>query len=108
MRRVTNLSITEAAARNLRQEAATFAPRPGEVFALVYMFSFTNPDGTTVAGFEPGYLAGGWPTKNIGPSWLLAELADGTEFHFRPRREWNAHVRYLVDAVGPLFSITPA
>ena len=108
MRRVRNISITETAARRLHDEVGTFWPRPGDVFALIYMFTFTSPDGTRVAGFRPGYMAGSWPLKNLGPSWLLAELADGTEFHFRPRREWNENQQYLVDTVGPLFSIAPA
>ena len=105
MRRVTNISITEEAAVNLRRELATFEPRPCQVFALIYMFRFTNPDGTPVDGFRPGFAAGSWPRKNIGPSWLVAELADGTELCFRPRGDWNLHQNYLVDTVGPLFSI---
>jgi len=105
MRRVTNISITGEAVSNLRREVATFEPRPGEVFALIFMFSFTNPDGTPVDGFRPGFMAGPWPIENIGPSWLVAELTDGTPFHFRPREEWNPRENYLIDAVGPLFSI---
>ncbi len=108
MRRVRNISITAAAAQNLQDRVAAFQPRPGEVFALIYMFTFTNPDGTPVAGFRPGYLAGSWPSRNVGPTWLLAELADRTEFYFRPRREWDENQRYLIDTVGPLFSILPA
>lgn len=107
MRRVSNISITATAARNLRDHVAAFKPRPGDVFALIYMFMFTNSDGTPVAGFRPGYLAGSWPLKNVGPTWLLAELADGTEFHFRPRGDWHENHRYLIDTVGSLFSIEP-
>lgn len=107
---LTNISITDRAAAVLQQEKLAFRARRGDVFALVYMFSFVNADGTIVEGFRPGYMAGPWPVEYLSARWAVARLPDGIEFHFMPRFEWNARARYIMDLVSPsleLFSIGP-
>lgn len=107
---ITNISITDKAATEFLRQRSTFKPRRGDVFALVYMFSFTNADGTAVEGFQPGYAAGPWPVDYLSSRWVVAQLPDGTEFHFMPKFKWSAREWYVVDMAGPvfpLFSIGP-
>ena len=105
MLRVTNISITKRAASVLSREWARFKADPGEAFALIYVSSFTNADGTTVDGFRPGYMAGPLYVKGLGSNWALARLPDGLEFYFNPRFKWSASDRYVVDHNGTLFSL---
>ena len=107
---ITNISISPAATLVLDQERATFKRHGSDVFALIYMFSFINADGTAVADFHPGYTAGAWGAEYLGAKWALARLPHGLEFYFLPRFEWKVHERYVVDIVShryALFSIGP-
>ncbi|WP_186767171.1 hypothetical protein [Devosia ginsengisoli] len=55
MLRITNISISDRAAEVVDRLWVTFRPQePGDVFALAYMSSFTEADGSTVDGFTPG------------------------------------------------------
>jgi hypothetical protein len=110
--RITNIAITPAAHRILREERACFEPRrEGDVFGLVYMFMFTDPDGTPVAGFRPGYSVESVSPVDEGDHWAMAQLIDGPDFVFLPRFEWNPTEQYIVDVASSafrLFSIVPA
>ena len=111
MIRITNIWATDSAYKVLRERRAKFKPRGDDVFALTYMSSFTNRDGTTVEGFRPGYAISPWPLEYISPNWAVVQLPGGTEFHLMPRFKWSARERYIMDLVSPsleLFSIAPA
>jgi hypothetical protein len=63
MIRITNIWATDQAYELLRKERARFRPRyAGEVFAMLYWSSSTEPDGTPVKDFRSGYS-----TLSIGP-----------------------------------------
>lgn len=83
---ITNATISERAAKVLRQQRDHFRPRhAGEVFALFYSPSFINPDGTTVAGFSPGYMVGSQSPDGLGDHWARVWLPAGPEFLFMPK-----------------------
>lgn len=76
---------------------------------MLYSPSFTNPDGTTVTGFRPGYTVGSIPPNGLGDHWALARLPDGLEFLFMPKfkpdgREVSVD---LASDVMAIFSIRP-
>lgn len=80
------------------------------MFALSYTSSFTNPDGTTVKGFEPGWQVCAWSRRYLGPEPLVVRLAHGTEFHLIPRYGWNRQEHYVMDLLSlqhEIYSITP-
>jgi hypothetical protein len=108
MLRITNISITRRAASILRREHARVKLSSGDVFGLVYVFTYTNPDGTIVKGFEPGYMAGPWPINLLTERWAVAHPPDNPEFHFLPRFTWTRDDWYLIDLAGRLFQIGPA
>ena len=71
MIRITNIWATDEAYALLRAERARFRPRrEGEVFAMLYMSSFTEPDGKTVEGFCPALLA----IRSRPSAWLTTGL----------------------------------
>jgi hypothetical protein len=102
---IKNISLTRRAAADFQRQRLAFKAGPGEVFALVWVSSFANADGTAVAGFEPGYMCGPIYSRGLVSPWALAQLPDGSQFHFMPRFQWSAHERYVVDKPGALFSI---
>lgn len=109
MQLITNISITDKAAIALDVLKATFRQRPDEIFALHYMTSFVEADGTTVEGFRPGYTVGSWKYRDA-PMWALARFTSGMEFYFMPKFVWSADERYCVDLVSErhtIFSIGP-
>jgi hypothetical protein len=109
---ITNISVASVASKVLRQQRAKFRPRqPGDVLALLYTSSFTNPDGTTVAGFRPGYMVVSHSPVGLADHWVRARLSDGSDFLFMPKFRWVADEHYVVDMaseVFALFSIEPA
>ena len=105
---IKNIALSERAAPEFRRKRLAFKARPGEIFALVWVFRYVDPDGTTVPGFEPGYMCGPLYSEGLDDNWALARLPDGSQFHFMPRFKWNAQEQYVVDKQGFLFSIGPA
>jgi hypothetical protein len=111
MLRIANISIAAAAATLLRKEKSRVVLSPGGLFALYYVSRYANPDGTPVAGFQPGYMRGQATPPLNWAIWARADLADGLDFIFIPKFTWIANQHYLVDLVGgpfALFSIGPA
>jgi hypothetical protein len=102
---IRNISLTDQAAPAFHRERLAFRADLGEVFALVWVSSYTNADGTAVPGFEPGYMCGPLYSEGLAPPWALAQLPDGAQFYFMPRFAWNAQEHYLVDKQGSLFSV---
>lgn len=106
MIRITNIWATDRAYEVLRELRAKFKPRDrGDVFALVYMSSFTNPDGTTVEGFRPGYTADSHSPEGLSDIWTLAQLIDGPDFLFMPKFKWNPGEEYVVEMASDVFAI---
>ena len=105
---IKNISLAERAAPDFHQKRLAFRADPGEVFALVWVSSYVNAEGVTLPGFEPGYMCGPLYSEGLAPPWTLAQLPDGSQFHFMPRFTWNAQAHYVVDKLGFLFSIGPA
>jgi hypothetical protein len=110
MLRITNINVTAEAAPILWQMRGSVQLRPNDLFALVYMSKFTNPEGVTVPGFVPGYVAYPDPLRNPSSTWVLAHLPNGFEFCFIPKARWDAGQSYAVDiasrsvrtlAIGP-------
>lgn len=104
---IKNISLTERAAEEFYRERLAFKARVGEVFALVWVSSIRDANGAPAPGFEPGYMCGPLYDEGLVSPWALAQLSDGTRFHFMPRFVWNAREQYLVDKRGALFSIGP-
>lgn len=106
MIRITNIWATDRAYQVLREQRAKFKPRyRGEVFALFYMSSVTNADGTTVEGFRPGYTAGSQSPEGLSDIWALAQLIDGPDFLFMPKFKWNPNEEYVVEMASDVFAI---
>jgi hypothetical protein len=111
MRTIENISITARARTALSREFAKASPRAGEVTAMVYVTTFTNPDGTTVSGFVPCYMVGPVAGGSFGDMWAVAHLPALAPLIFMPNFEWHADERYVVDLASPtyaLFTIGPA
>jgi hypothetical protein len=108
MQHVYNISITDRAAKFLREDRARSRLDAGDVLAFGFISRFVNADGSTVHGFEPGYMATAQPASEVSESDLVAQLPDGTVFYFMPKFQWEAEEHYLVDLVGFMFSIGPA
>lgn len=112
IRRVRNIVVTERAARLLTPVIAKIELLPGHVVALTHWVEFRNPDGTTPAGFRPGWRPTAWPFDQIdGNSWLLVQPPNGPEFYLEFRWKWRArpqHVLDLISAEWSLFSIRGA
>jgi hypothetical protein len=108
---ITSVAIDKRASEALRKQADHFEPRvAGEVFALFYSPSFINRDGTTVAGFAPGYMVGSQSPVGLGDHWAKVRLPDGLEFLFMPkfRPDNRPIVIDLISDVFVIFSIRPA
>jgi hypothetical protein len=105
---IKNISLTARAAADFHRARLAFKPDHGEVFALVWVSSYANADGTAVPGFQPGYMCGPLYAHGLASPWALAELPDGSQFYFMPRFRWAAKDHYFVDKQGLLFSIAPA
>jgi hypothetical protein len=107
MKVIDNLAVTSRAAVIFDAEAKKL--RPGEVIALYYMPSFTNADGSTVAGFRPGYTIDRVKDRVFDDPWILAHLPDGLAIRFMPKFRWQDHDSYVLDREsGYTFSIGPA
>jgi hypothetical protein len=107
---VTNIAATGAAIDALDRTKASFKVPDGHVFALSYASAFTNPDGTTVQGFVPGYQISSWPRDHLGRSSLYVLLPQGTSFYLIPRSKWDVerpHIMDLVSVPHEVFSILP-
>lgn len=106
MPHIYNMSITARAADYLAKERARNRWRSGDVLEFGFIPSFTNPDGSMVKGFQPGYMAS-QSTRQNGPSPadLIAHLPDGTVFHFMPKFRWDAAAWYVVDVVGDPYQL---
>ena len=108
---VTNITISEVARRVLDRRKSLFKAGPLGVFALSYTSGFTNPDGTPVRGFVPGWQVCGIALKYLGPDPLVVMLPHGTTFHLMPRLGWEARKRYEMDLLSSeheVYSITPS
>lgn len=103
---VTNISITDRAARLLgRERVERTRLAPDDVFTLDYISSFTEPDGTTVDGFRPGYSAGYARAGDVRADWLRLRLPDGTALCFWPRFGWDAEGHYVLDVISERYAI---
>ena len=108
MQPITNISIADRAAPILRRQYALFQPRErGDVFALAYISSFLNSDGTVVAGFQPGYMRHSLSPARRGDMWMLAEPAGAPRFYFMPKFKWSADEHYLIDVASEVFELLP-
>ena len=110
MRRVENITIAERALATLRAELSACRLGRGDVAVLVYVFTYTNADGTTVQGFWPGYMVGPWPADQLTDRYLELRSPGVVPFYFLPKFAWTAEARYRVDLVAPgarMFSIGP-
>ena len=112
MLRITNISISDRAAEVLDRLWVTYRPQePGDVFALAYMSSFTEADGSTVDGFRPGYTVYSLGLEGLARVWMLAEPAGAPQFYFMPKFDWSADEHYRVELASEAFgtfSIGPA
>jgi hypothetical protein len=77
---VTSMSISAAAAEALERRRASYRLRDSDLLAFSYISAFRNPDGTTVAGFVPGYQISSWPRDHLGRSSVFVLLPQGTSF----------------------------
>lgn len=112
MIRVSNIWASDEAYTLLWRERARFKPRrAGEIFAMLYWSGFTEPDGTTVKGFRPGYSVHSQAPNGLGDHWAMAQLIDGPDFLFMPKFAWRSDEDYLVEVASEMFatfSIGPA
>ena len=112
MQHIHNISITDRAAISLKKVRTRSRLQVKDLLEFGFIGSFTNADGSTVAGFRPGYMASRSGPPGNGPAAgdLFAHLADGTVFHFMPKFKWDPAKWYLVDVTSEpyaLFSIAP-
>lgn len=108
---VTNFAITDAARAVLDRRKTLLKPDPFGVFALSYWASFKEPDGTSVQGFEPGWIGSGVRHQYLGEAPLFVLLPHGTTFYLMPRDGWDENGRYVMDLINTeyeTYSITPS
>lgn len=105
---IKNIALSKQAAPDFHKRRLAFKPRPGEAFALVWVFRYVDANGVTLPGFQPGYMCGPLYSDGLTDDWALAQLPDGSQFHFMPRFKWSEDQNYIVDKQGFLFSIGPA
>lgn len=105
MKAIENITITERARVSLAREFSKASPRGGDVTALVYVSTFTNPDGSSVDGFVPGYMVGPVAGGNFGDMWSVAHLPNLAPIIFMPRFIWRAEDQYVVDTAGYTFAL---
>ncbi len=101
---VESVVVTSRAATALRHERQRVETRAEEVFALIYMASVTNADGTAASGFEPGYVACSWHVTQPSSNWVVARLPDGSAFHFMPRFKLSPSDGIVVDRAGGTYA----
>jgi hypothetical protein len=88
---INNIAISKEAAVVLRKARSAFRPRhTGDVFAMYFVSSFVNADGTAVEGFHPGYEAGRLSLGGLKAQWAKAHLPEGLDFYFMPKFTWRA------------------
>lgn len=104
---IKNIALSEQAAPDFQRKRLAFKAREGEVFALVWVFRYVDAAGVSLPGFKPGYMCGPVYSDGLDDGWALAQLPDGSQFHFMPRFRWSANESYVVDQQGFLFSIGP-
>jgi hypothetical protein len=107
---VASMSITAAAAEALERRRASYSLRDSDVLALSYISAFRNPDGTTVAGFVPGYQISSWPRDHLGRSSVFVLLPHGTSLYLIPRSKWDVDRPHHIDLISvphEIFSILP-
>jgi hypothetical protein len=101
MRRITNILATEEAGRTLRDWRSRHKLPGDQDAALVWVESYTNPGGSTVTGFKPGYMLGPLMKEGRDERWTLAQLSDGTEFYVMPPWfHWDPKSWYLIEKIG--------
>lgn len=100
MLQIENITLTDRAWAIFRQERARHQSISDLSIVLYYMPSFTNPDGTDVAGFAPGYTIDFVTKSPPGDHWIVAKLPDGTTFQFMPKFTLRPDEFYVVDQVS--------
>lgn len=106
MQRITNISATVRAAEILDRHVVMFTPRViGDAFALTFVSSFVEPDGTTVVGFRPCYSADSVSPHSLNAMWALAQPKGAPEFLFMPKFDWRDDELYLVDVASEAFGL---
>jgi hypothetical protein len=109
MLQIDNIIVTDRAWAIFRREQARHQSSARLLIALYYMPTFTNPDGSNVEGFAPGYTIDFVAQPPPGEQWVKARLPDGTAFQFMPKFTWRADESYVVDqASSYTLSISPA
>jgi hypothetical protein len=101
MRKLSDVRISDEALRVLRKEIEDTRLQPGNVIGLVYVKEYVNPNGATVKGFRPGYMAGPWEADQLSDTWAQTQLASGELIYFIPRWKWDAQDPVLIALVAP-------
>jgi hypothetical protein len=101
MNRITNISATEDAGRALRTWQARYKLPNNQDCALVWVESYTEPDGSAVKGFKPGFMLGPIMKEGRDPLWTLAKVSDGAEFYVLPPLfHWRPSAWYLIEKIN--------
>jgi hypothetical protein len=101
---VANISITKSAEATLRQQRSRTRPSADEVLGMTYVEFFTEPDGSTVKGFVPGYQAGSWRMPYITQDWIRVNLS-GMDVYIMPKFKWSPRERYVIDMAGGSYAM---
>jgi hypothetical protein len=70
---------------------------------MLYWSSFTEPDGTMVEGFRPGYSVHSQAPDELNDQWAIAQLIDGPDFLFMPKFRWRSNDEYVVEVASEMF-----
>jgi hypothetical protein len=84
MQNITNISATEEAGLALRAWQQRHKLPHNQDCALVWVESYTEPDGSPVRGFRSGFMLGPLVKDGRDPRWALVRLPDGTELYVLP------------------------
>jgi hypothetical protein len=100
MKQITNISATEEAELALRAWQARHKLPSNQDCALVWVESYTEPDGSTVAGFKAGFMLGPIMKEGRDARWVLARLPEGTEFYVLPQLfHWSPVGWHLIENI---------
>ena len=103
MLHVINVSISNAA-KSIIERQIQKVTAEHKVVGFAYISKFVNPDGSTVAGFRPGYMGSPMPRPMHDSAWLLIR-SGCLSFYLFPHFSWDANEQYRIDHVGGDFAL---
>jgi hypothetical protein len=102
---IANITVTGPATLSLYREVASTRVVENHVLALTYLAYVRNPDGTSIAGFRPGYMVSGYPAAYLRGDTPRVHLPDGLVFYLLRSFGWRPDRLYRIDVVDSCYTV---